>query len=190
MEHYKNLSLEDIKGEIWKHIQGYEFKYKISNLGRVKSLSKFLNNGNSGGYTKDRILKGSTDGIYRTVELRPVRDIVKHRVNRLVYQAFKGELIKDMVIDHIDHNPLNDNVDNLQQITVRENSSKDKWRYNKSSKYTGVSYVVRSKKWSANININRTLYYLGLFKTEIEAHKAYQAVLKDHSKRYDYRPNK
>ena len=51
MEHYKNLSLEDIvyvddNGvtcvEQWKDIPDYEGYYQISNLGRVKSLERIL----------------------------------------------------------------------------------------------------------------------------------------------------
>ena len=36
MEHYKNLSLENIEGEIWKDIPDYEGYYQASNLGRIK----------------------------------------------------------------------------------------------------------------------------------------------------------
>jgi hypothetical protein len=39
-EHYKNLSLVDIEGEIWKDIVGYEGSYQISNMGRIKSLER------------------------------------------------------------------------------------------------------------------------------------------------------
>ena len=31
MEHYKNLSLENIEGEIWKEVEGYDGYYFISN---------------------------------------------------------------------------------------------------------------------------------------------------------------
>lgn len=39
MGHWQNLSLEDIPGEVWKDIIGFENSYQISNFGRVKSLS-------------------------------------------------------------------------------------------------------------------------------------------------------
>lgn len=38
MEHYKNLALKDIEGEVWKDIEGQNGMYLVSNLGRIKSL--------------------------------------------------------------------------------------------------------------------------------------------------------
>jgi hypothetical protein len=35
---YQNRSLEDMDGEIWKPVKGYEEYYLVSNLGRVKKL--------------------------------------------------------------------------------------------------------------------------------------------------------
>ena len=40
---YENLSLEDMEGEIWKDVVGYEGIYQVSNLGRIKSLDKRVN---------------------------------------------------------------------------------------------------------------------------------------------------
>ena len=40
MEHYKNLSLENIEGEIWKEVEGYDGYYFISNYARLKSIYK------------------------------------------------------------------------------------------------------------------------------------------------------
>jgi hypothetical protein len=40
--HYNNKSLVNIKGERWKDIQGFEGLYKVSNLGRVKSLDRII----------------------------------------------------------------------------------------------------------------------------------------------------
>lgn len=44
--------------EVWKDIEGYEGRYQVSNLGRVKSLKRHtVNNTNN----KDRILKPSVN---------------------------------------------------------------------------------------------------------------------------------
>lgn len=37
---YKNLSLTNLPGEIWRDIPGFEGKYHISNMGRVKVLNR------------------------------------------------------------------------------------------------------------------------------------------------------
>ena len=42
-------------------------------------------------------------------------------VHRIVYSAFKGDLIKDETIDHIDGNRLNNHWNNLEQVTFSEN---------------------------------------------------------------------
>jgi len=42
-EIYKNLDLNNLPSEIWKDIVGYEGKYQISNLGRIKTLYRKLN---------------------------------------------------------------------------------------------------------------------------------------------------
>ncbi|HHX63157.1 MAG TPA: hypothetical protein GX707_20965 [Epulopiscium sp.] len=47
------------------------------------------------------------------------------------------------------------------------------------SKYKGVYFNKSSNKWQAHIRINGKNKYLGLFKTELLAHNAYQNALKD-----------
>lgn len=42
-------------------------------------------------------------------------------VHRLVYEAFKGEIPKELEIDHIDRNKNNNNPDNLRLVTRFEN---------------------------------------------------------------------
>jgi hypothetical protein len=57
-EHWKNLSLVDIEGEEWKDVIGYEGLYKISNMGRGKSLKRLIYNNRGGQYwIRDKILK-------------------------------------------------------------------------------------------------------------------------------------
>jgi hypothetical protein len=39
---YLNRSPDDLKGEQWKSIDGYEDYYQISNYGRVKSFARYI----------------------------------------------------------------------------------------------------------------------------------------------------
>jgi ribosomal protein L15E len=58
-----------------------------------------------------------------------------------------------IVVDHIDNNIKTDNrLENLQLITQRENVSKD--IKNTSSKYIGVCWHKKAKKWRSSIQIN------------------------------------
>lgn len=47
-----------------------------------------------------------------------------HYIYRLVYEHFVGDIPDGLTIDHIDGNPLNNNVENLQVMTLGDNSSK------------------------------------------------------------------
>ena len=66
-------------------------------------------------------------------------------------------------------------VENLQYITQRLNSSKDK--KNTSSIYTGVSWSKEKKKWKSCIRINGKSKHLGYFTDELEASNAYQKAI-------------
>jgi len=55
---YQNLSLEDMKGEVWEDVPGLDGVYLISNFGRIKSLRRWVEREFTGGYwTHDRIVR-------------------------------------------------------------------------------------------------------------------------------------
>ena len=76
-----------------------------------------------------------------------------------------GKILKNLQIDHIDRNKSNNKIENLRLATRKENSR------NKSSK--GFTWSKSSKKWVAQIRVDGTYRYLGLYETEIDAHAAY-----------------
>ena len=43
---------------------------------------------------------------------------------RFLYAWFRGEVSEGYVIDHIDNNPFNNSLDNLQAMTAEENNRK------------------------------------------------------------------
>lgn len=56
------------------------------------------------------------------VELKVEKGVAKKfAVHRLVYQAFIGNLVEGMVIEHLDGNPKNNHYTNLKQSTQKEN---------------------------------------------------------------------
>ncbi len=79
-----------------------------------------------------------------------------------------------IVVDHINNDPLNNKLYNLQLITQRENVSKDK---KGTSKYTGGSWSKTANKWTSNIRINGKIKHLGFYIKEKEAAQAYQKEL-------------
>lgn len=42
MEIYQNLSLGNLPNEEWRDVVGYEGLYQVSNLGRIKSLDRYV----------------------------------------------------------------------------------------------------------------------------------------------------
>jgi hypothetical protein len=85
--------------------------------------------------------------------------------HRIIYEMHYGEILKNLQVDHIDRNKSNNKIENLRLATKKENSR------NKSSK--GFTWSKSSKKWVAQIRVDGTYHYLGLYKTEIDAHAAY-----------------
>lgn len=165
--------------EVWKSVLGYEGCYEISSFGKVKSLSrKHARRNNS--YTvqlKEIILKCSKDKDgYLFVGLHENGNTKRISIHQLVAIAFLNHTPCGMklVVDHIDNNRINNYYKNLQLITCRENTSKDRKGY--ASKYVGVD--LHKNQWRARININGKEHHLGYFGNELEASKVYQEKLK------------
>ena len=109
--------------EEWRDIEGFEGYYQVSNLGRVKSLSR-ITKSKPGYYrfTYKRILKSyvSTNG-YKMVSLRKESKTHYRTVHRLVTKAFIPNPENKGDVNHIDANRLNNKVENLEWATRSEN---------------------------------------------------------------------
>tara|TARA_R110002124_G_scaffold3824_1_gene24275 strand:- start:95 stop:577 length:483 start_codon:yes stop_codon:yes gene_type:complete len=155
--------------EVFVDVKGYE-DYQVSNLGNIKSLKS----------KKEKVLKpGVSSSRYLTVALSKEKTPKTFQVHQLVAMAFLNHIPCGMkfVVNHIDFNPLNNNVNNLEVITQRENTNKK--HIKGSSRYIGVSWCKRDKKWRSDIWINGKLKYLGLFNGELDASEAYKVALKE-----------
>jgi hypothetical protein len=147
--------------EIW--IETYVSKdYLVSNYGRVYSIktNKFLKHGTC------------TEFKYKTVVIHPSPKICM--IHLLVYHSFnKTKPIQGFHVDHIDRNPLNNKLQNLRQVTQRQNHHN---RKNQSIYGVGVSKQKGcvTKPFLATISINKNKIYLGHFETQEEANQAYQ----------------
>jgi hypothetical protein len=93
-------------------------------------------------------------------------------MHREVLKVEKGK-----IVDHINHNGLDNRIANLRPATSAQNiRHKKKCSTKKTSKYKGVHWRKDSKKWCARLHANGQRKYFGLFNDEKEAAKAYDAA--------------
>ena len=107
-----------IEQEIWKNIKNYEGLYKISNLGRVKSLPKYA--GRS--YRKAKILKTNldTNGYVKVILCKNNRTRFLS-IHRLLAEAFIPNPNDYPQINHKDENKQNNSLNNLEWCTCKYN---------------------------------------------------------------------
>ena len=98
--------------EIWKHIEGYEGLYQVSNLGRVKRVAT------------GRVLKGYKDTCgYLLVSLYKNNIRCNKLIHRLVAQAFIPNHENKPEVNHIDEDKANNLYSNLEWSTRKENNN-------------------------------------------------------------------
>ena len=163
--------------EIWKDILEYETLYQVSNLGNVRSLDRLVFNKGNQSFNKvlGKLLIPTLNNGYLAVSLCDKKSFRKTlRVHQLVAITFLNHIPckYKRIVDHIDNNKLNNNLENLQIIEQRENSSKDK------KGTIGANFRQKYNIWECRIVINDKLLYIGSFDTEKEASKKYQDALK------------
>lgn len=82
------------------------------------------------------------------------------------------------VVDHIDGNRLNNCKSNLRVCSQKENS-RNSISKGGSSKYKGVSWLKRDKRWYSSIMKDGKTYNLGCYKDEDSAAIAYNVKAKE-----------
>lgn len=111
--------------EIWKTIKGFK-SYQVSNKGQVKSVRRKIRNRwgwrwADGCLHKQKTRRGTHP--YKSVGLRKISGGRKKflNVHRLVAAHFIRPLRKHEVVNHLDHDPANNCVTNLEITTPKGN---------------------------------------------------------------------
>lgn len=90
---------------------------------------------------------------------------------------------KNMHVDHIDGDPLNNRKENLRLVSQAENNRNNKMRGCNTSGYKGVCWHKATQKYIARIGVNGKKVHLGVFDDAKVAYRAYcQASEKYHGK--------
>lgn len=159
--------------EIWKPVVGYEGLYEVSNIGRVKSLERYVNDRGGFKLLKERILKEvqSRSG-HLKVKLSKNSMSKLYFTHRLVAQAFIPNPDNLPVINHKDEDPINNRVENLEWCTVAYNNRygtvrqrqaekahlrKHPTQYKKVYQYTKSGELI--KEWESICSIQNDLGY-------------------------------
>ena len=89
------------------------------------------------------------------------------RLHRWLLDASDG-----VVVDHINHNGLDNRRCNLRLLTRSENLHNKRLYRNNTSGYRGVTWHKDRKKWAVQVGANGENHYIGLFDSKEEAAEA------------------
>ena len=139
-----------------------------------KTLSHRVNVGDEAGTINP------TDGYWQIQFNRKL-----YRAHRIVMLMHTKSFDTSLQIDHIDHDRLNNRIENLRLVTNSINGKNTKMHKNNATGVTGVTFDKNRNKYKAQIVVNYKLDNLGRFNTFEEAVQArLQAEIK-----YGYHPN-
>lgn len=110
-------SIEDLPGEKWKAISGFEGYYEVSNLGRVKGVSRKVK-GNK--FIPSKLLQ-PVGSRYKSVSLWRNNKGYNRLVHRLVAEAFIPNPDNLPEVNHKDLDITNNCVSNLEWVTASAN---------------------------------------------------------------------
>jgi hypothetical protein len=106
---------------------------------------------------------------------RPTR--VRVKMHRFLLGLKAGD---GLIVDHINHDTLDNRLSNLRIVTTSENGLNRKGPMsNNRSGFVGVSWDEPRGKWKAYVGVAGVKEYLGLFHTPEEAYSARVSFLKE-----------
>ncbi|MFY0128065.1 NUMOD4 domain-containing protein [Bacillus cytotoxicus] len=109
--------------ETWKDIEGFEGFYQVSNLGKIRSLDRYVpkRNGQKQFFRGKIISTYINNSGYECVDLARGGKKVKNTVHRLVAKHFCKGYREKLDVNHIDADRLNNKAENLEWMSRIEN---------------------------------------------------------------------
>jgi hypothetical protein len=145
---------------MFKDIENYEGMYQVNEFGEVKALHReVINKKGNIQYYPEKLLKPElTAAGYLRVTLSKNTKTKRFSVHRLVAQTFIVNTYNKDCVNHIDNNPSNNNISNLEWCTHSENmlhAQKQNRLFSaqsKGGKTRGISGVIADKKMNDMLN--------------------------------------
>ena len=150
--------------EVYKQYK--DTNYQVSNLGNIKNIKS------------DKILVQTIGNTYKKVDIYHNKLRTTKRVHNLVAEVWLNHVpnkSQKIIVDHIDNNPLNNKVSNLQLISQRDNVIKSTIS---NTGVTGIHYLKSKLKYMASIKIKGKSKQIGCFDTLKEAKESYEKIIK------------
>lgn len=129
---------------------------KISNSNRVKAGQQV----NSLSFSKkgDTYYNTKVDGRY-------------YKVHRIIWLMHYGEWPSGS-IDHINHQTLDNRIDNLRDVSFADNLKNRTLQKNNTSGFNGITWREDNKKWRARVIVDRKVINLGSYSKKEDAERA------------------
>lgn len=112
---------EDLAGEEWVAVPGYEGSYEVSTCGRVRSLDRYSEGRGNRRLIRGQLLRLGNSGGHLNVAFRKDGRAKSRYVHHVVLEAFVGPRPEGYLACHNDGNPLNNSVENLRWDTPANN---------------------------------------------------------------------
>lgn len=149
---YNTYDLSDEYG-VGYTSKGEEFYFDLEDYNKIKDYCWYINNT---GYV-----------------VTNVRDL-NERHTAILFHRLVMNCLSDnaLVVDHINHKTTDNRKNNLRLVTQSQNLMNRRIGKNNTSGVTGVNFDNKSRKWSAEIRIDRKKKSLGHFENFEDAVKA------------------
>lgn len=109
-------------------------------------------------------------------------------IHNIIWEHNYGLIPEGMIIDHKDHNPLNNQKENLRLIRKQDNTKDRSIPQNNTSGVIGVYWIKNNKKWQAKISYNDAKISLGYYESKEKAIEMRLKAEKEYFK--DFAPQK